>query len=67
MAEVHGNRTPVGNVEEISICDHCGAECGADVARTVIIDADLGVVVEAWRSLPEPIKAGILAMIRTLK
>lgn len=49
----------------------CGAKCGAvssDSAgrRTsaAIADADLAVVVEAWSTLPAPLKAGILAIVR---
>ena len=28
------------------------------------IDIDLAVIVEAWPTLPEPIRAGIVAMVR---
>jgi hypothetical protein len=31
------------------------------------MDADLVAVIDAWPTLPEAIKAGILAMIRTAK
>jgi hypothetical protein len=31
------------------------------------MDADLAAVVDVWRTLPEPIKAGILAMIQAAK
>jgi len=41
-----------------------GAECGALGAQTGQIDPDLQAIIERWPTLPEPIKAGILAMIR---
>lgn len=44
-----------------------GAECGAHDAREVATDSELGELIEAWPSLPEAIKAGILAIIRAAK
>jgi hypothetical protein len=41
-----------------------GAESGALRAQAQI-DAGLVAVIEAWPSLPEGIKAGILAIVRT--
>lgn len=41
-----------------------GAESGALGAQTGPNDPRLAAVIGAWPSLPEPIKAGILAMIR---
>ena len=43
------------------------AESEAVFANSIPIDADLAAVVEAWQTLPEPIKAGILAMIQAAK
>jgi hypothetical protein len=40
------------------------AKSGAFGAEYCPCDADLAVVVEAWPSLPEALRAGILAMIR---
>ena len=41
-----------------------GAESGACDTLNAPQDRDLVRVVEAWPELPEPIKAGILAMVR---
>ena len=41
-----------------------GAESGALAAREAPMDPALAAVIEAWPTLPEAIKAGILAMIR---
>jgi hypothetical protein len=42
-----------------------GAESGALGAPMAPLDPDLAAVVDAWPTLPEPIRAGILGMIRT--
>lgn len=57
----HPRRTP----ENMRVSEQSGAECGALDARDVEIDPDLATVAEAWPRLPETIKAGILAMVRT--
>jgi hypothetical protein len=49
------------------VADQSGAECGALGAQTDPIDADLAAVVEAWATLPEPIKAGVLALVKAAK
>ncbi|QDT75570.1 hypothetical protein I41_47810 [Lacipirellula limnantheis] len=41
-----------------------GAECGALCAQEAPFDPELAAVVEAWATLSEAIKAGILAMVR---
>ena len=41
-----------------------GAESGAVGAAEARIDADLALVIDAWPTLPEAIKAGILAMVQ---
>jgi hypothetical protein len=45
--------------------DESGAESGARGAQIKLKDPDLGAIIDAWPTLPEPIKAGILAMVRT--
>lgn len=42
-----------------------GAECGALGAQEAPIDAGLAVVVEAWATLSEPIKAVVLELVRS--
>jgi hypothetical protein len=32
-----------------------------------LIDADLQAIIEAWAELSDPVKAGILAMVRALR
>ncbi len=44
--------------------DRCGAKSGAVGAHVGPVDPQLASVVDAWPRLPEPVKAGILAMIR---
>ncbi len=44
-----------------------GAESGAAEIREARIDSGLAIVVEAWRSSPESIKFGILALIRSVE
>lgn len=46
-----------------TVPDQRGAECSAFDARNASVDPHLVAVVEACGSLPEPIKAGLLAMI----
>jgi hypothetical protein len=46
------------------VADEGGAESGALGAENRPEDPDLGAVVDAWATLPETIKAGILAMVR---
>ncbi len=41
-----------------------GAESGAHDAQSGTFDPDLAAFVDAWPTLPEPLKAGILALVR---
>jgi hypothetical protein len=43
----------------------CGAESGAVLAGSVLSDVDLRLVVKNWGKIPGPVKAGILAMVRS--
>ena len=42
-----------------------GAGCGAESAENAPTGPDLAKVIRAWPKLPEPIKAAILAMVKT--
>jgi len=42
-----------------------GANSGAPDAQNGLKYPELGAILDAWPTLPEPIKAGILAMVRT--
>jgi hypothetical protein len=46
------------------VSDQGGAESGELCAENQPIDPNLTVIIEAWPTLPEAIKAGILAMVR---
>ena len=41
-----------------------GAKCGADAAESGAVGADLDALIAAWPTLPEAVKADILAMAR---
>jgi hypothetical protein len=55
-----GEKTP-GNTH---VCETGGAESGALPPTSGPVDADLRAVVNAWAGLPEPVKAGIVAMVK---
>jgi hypothetical protein len=57
-------RTCAENADNSSGSAPSGAESGALGAPEAPLDPNLAAVVEAWPKLREPIKAGILAMIR---
>jgi hypothetical protein len=59
-----GIRTPTEILEKIPIPAEGGAKSGALAIQTGSIDPALATLIEAWPKLPEPIRAGILAMVR---
>ena len=42
----------------------CGVESGALPTQTHPIDPSLTALIDAWPTLPEALRAGILAMVR---
>jgi len=42
----------------------CGADSGAPTPSNTIIDPALAALIDAWPTLPDAIRAGILAMVR---
>jgi hypothetical protein len=50
---------------KLGIRESAGADAGAIETKTEHFAPDLQAVIDAWPALPEPIKAGILAMVRT--
>jgi hypothetical protein len=44
-----------------------GAESGALTPYSAALDPGLSALVDAWSTLPEPIRAGILALVEAAK
>jgi len=61
---VTGFEHPAESSGNIGDDQQSGAECGALDAQARPIDPRLASIVRIWPELPEPIKVGILAMIR---
>ena len=60
-----GREPPVKLSEKTPIASTGGAESGALQDETEAVDPDLAAIAEAWPMLPEAIRAGIMAMVRT--
>ncbi|WP_218932346.1 hypothetical protein [Adhaeretor mobilis] len=50
---------------ETAISEERGAKCGAPGAQSGVVDAELAELIQRWAELPEAVKAGILAMVRS--
>ena len=61
-----GIRTPLENTGKTGFSDQSGAKSGALAAREAPSDPDLAELIDAWPTLPEAIRAGILAMVRAI-
>ena len=59
----HPHETPTNS----SHSDQSGAESGALSAENHPTDPNLTLIISAWPRLPEPIKAGIIAMIQAAR
>lgn len=59
-----GIRTFQENTENSNNPSQSGAESGAVGAQSDVTDPDLAGVVKAWPTLPAPIRAGIVAMVK---
>jgi hypothetical protein len=53
--------------EKSAFPDPGGAESGAVLTQPPILAPELAALIDAWPRLPEPIKAGIMAMVRAAK
>ncbi len=66
-----GIELPPENAEKTPVGAESGAQSGAVGAREAVlavpVDPNLAAVVDAWPTLPEAIKVGILAMIRAAR
>jgi hypothetical protein len=59
-----GIRRTLEIYEETADFSKGGAESGANDPKNRPIDPDLALVVERWDSLPEAVRAGIVAMVK---
>jgi hypothetical protein len=59
-----GIRTTTENPEETPHFSKGGAESGANDPQNDRIDPGLALLVERWDSLPEAVRAGIVAMVK---
>jgi hypothetical protein len=57
-------RTLAKNAGETASAVQDGADYGALSAETAELDAELQAIIDAWPSLPDDVKAGIVAMVR---
>jgi hypothetical protein len=57
----HDQETP----RKVGIPESGGAESGAVGAQSVPIPSDLREIIDAWSMLPETVRAGIVAMVKT--
>ena len=62
--ECMGIEPTVNSPENTAFSVQGGAESGALGTQTPAIDPALATLIDAWPTLPEPIRAGILAMVR---
>jgi hypothetical protein len=59
-----GIESPAKSSEKSALSSEGSAKSGALATQSGPIDLDLASLIHAWPALPEPIRAGILAMIR---
>ena len=54
-----------GNDKDLGAAESGGAaKCAANRDQRPPSDPDLALIIEAWPALPQPVKAGILAMVK---
>jgi len=62
-----GSEHPTQNSRNIAHPESGGAESGARPALSPNITPELAGLIDAWTSLPEPVRRGILAMVAAAK
>src|SRR5947207_1259518 len=64
---VESDPTPLDSTENEHTRGTGAAKASVAVCPPVTADPDLLVIVDAWPALPEPIRAGMLAMVKAAK
>ena len=64
LADGEGFEHPPYSSGNTGVAAESGAESGALDAESRSEDPELGTIIDAWPTLPDALKAGILAMIR---
>jgi hypothetical protein len=64
MSGGDGIRTLPETPDKMPVLRQASAKSGAVRPQDSPIGADLASVIDAWPDLPEPIRAGVLAMVR---
>ena len=59
-----GIESPANSLENNALSAQGGAESGANGPKNDRIDPDLALVIQGWDSLPDAVRAGIVAMVR---
>jgi len=62
-----GIEPPSKSPEKSASPDPGGAESGAVLTQAPKLAPELAALIDSWPCLPEPIKAGIMAMVRAAK
>jgi hypothetical protein len=57
-------RTSAKNTEKSRNLKTGGAKYGAPIARVDVRDPQLGKLIDAWPTLPDAVKSGILAIVK---
>jgi hypothetical protein len=61
--ECMGIETPVISPEKTPLSAEGGAESGAPAVPTRPIDPALATLIDAWETLPDVVRAGIVALV----
>jgi hypothetical protein len=64
MSGGQGIRTTPKNTGKTGVADETGANSGALSAESIAADPDLLELAAAWPTLPDEVKAGIMAAVR---
>jgi len=62
-----GLEPPPQNTRKQAVSEAGGAKSGALSTNLIPVDSDQQRILDAWPTLPEPLRAGILAMIEAAR